>query len=281
MNDKTPAKRLEFVISPKGEIRSIFSPESDQILRDIAEKHGGEVVTRRASHVEPTEELRDEAFRWLHEKAYSKPVGEHHADIAAMRADWCRLFAGHWWADLTPVNGPVLGPYGTGDRDKALADEIEWLKANNIPVCEPCVRSAFPALPQTTLVECDGLGPIPMRITPDERRGESGGQPPADFDYAALEMRLMRLIGTGRVVKIDDCIIVDSAAGIEPRDLLHISRLPQDIGLMGRPFFFGAPPIQHISPLPPEKRKVRRAFLNGEQPVRERNNKQPLRRTRQ
>ena len=33
---------------------------------------------------------------------------------------------GFWWADLTPVNGPRLGPYQM--RSKAIAAEIAWLK---------------------------------------------------------------------------------------------------------------------------------------------------------
>ena len=33
---------------------------------------------------------------------------------------------GFWWADLTPVNGPRLGPYHM--RSKAIAAEIAWLK---------------------------------------------------------------------------------------------------------------------------------------------------------
>ena len=32
---------------------------------------------------------------------------------------------GFWWADLTPVNGPRLGPYQM--RSKAIAAEIAWL----------------------------------------------------------------------------------------------------------------------------------------------------------
>jgi hypothetical protein len=48
----------------------------------------GESQIRRASHVEPT-------------------------------AD------GHWTADLTPINGPMLGPYVT--RAEALTAETDWL----------------------------------------------------------------------------------------------------------------------------------------------------------
>ena len=33
---------------------------------------------------------------------------------------------GFWWADLTPVNGPRLGPYLM--RSKAIAAEIAWLR---------------------------------------------------------------------------------------------------------------------------------------------------------
>jgi hypothetical protein len=48
----------------------------------------GQVVIQRASHVEPDA-------------------------------------AGTWWADLTPLNGPRLGPFAY--RSQALAAETEWL----------------------------------------------------------------------------------------------------------------------------------------------------------
>ncbi len=32
---------------------------------------------------------------------------------------------GNWWADMGPVEGPVLGPYG--NRSEALGAEREWL----------------------------------------------------------------------------------------------------------------------------------------------------------
>lgn len=35
---------------------------------------------------------------------------------------------GRWWADLSPVAGPRLGPYGL--RSEALAAETAWLEAN-------------------------------------------------------------------------------------------------------------------------------------------------------
>lgn len=56
-------------------------------------KHGKN-TTQRASHVEPTDK--------------------------------------GWVADLSPVSGPVLGPFV--ERSKALVAEVNWLKNNNIPV---------------------------------------------------------------------------------------------------------------------------------------------------
>lgn len=35
---------------------------------------------------------------------------------------------GYWWADLSPVGGPKLGPYPPECREDALKDEVEWLK---------------------------------------------------------------------------------------------------------------------------------------------------------
>lgn len=54
----------------------------------------GTVTVRRASHVEPA------------------PDGE-------------------WAADLSPVKGPLLGPFTT--RKEALAAEVAWLKSNDVP----------------------------------------------------------------------------------------------------------------------------------------------------
>ena len=34
---------------------------------------------------------------------------------------------GYWWADMAPVDGPVLGPYAS--RSEALGAEREWLLA--------------------------------------------------------------------------------------------------------------------------------------------------------
>ena len=38
---------------------------------------------------------------------------------------------GYWWADMGPVDGPVLGPYGS--RTEALGAEREWLEGLDTP----------------------------------------------------------------------------------------------------------------------------------------------------
>ena len=46
--------------------------------------------------------------------------------------------AGQWWADLSPVAGPRLGPFDC--RSRALDAEREWLEANwltSAPTCQP------------------------------------------------------------------------------------------------------------------------------------------------
>jgi hypothetical protein len=38
---------------------------------------------------------------------------------------------GKWWADLSPVGGPTLGPFAR--RSEALAAEAGWLEAHWLP----------------------------------------------------------------------------------------------------------------------------------------------------
>ena len=35
---------------------------------------------------------------------------------------------GRWWADLSPIHGPALGPFR--HRSEALAAELNWLETN-------------------------------------------------------------------------------------------------------------------------------------------------------
>jgi len=42
-----------------------------------------------------------------------------------------------WWADLSPVNGPRLGPFPFACRDQALDAERHWLEAHWLLSPEP------------------------------------------------------------------------------------------------------------------------------------------------
>lgn len=139
----------EIIFGPRGDARAVYSPVTDGILRNL----GGEFSTRRASHVEPTEELSTAAVIWLRKYQLVKEPYISADTItpeltAALYKELLRqLPQGKWWADMTPLNpdapvldpiGPVLGPFD--DRDTALAAEVKWLKAHNIPICAPCSK---------------------------------------------------------------------------------------------------------------------------------------------
>jgi hypothetical protein len=38
---------------------------------------------------------------------------------------------GQWWADLSPVPGPRLGPFAR--RNAALTAEVDWLRDHHLP----------------------------------------------------------------------------------------------------------------------------------------------------
>lgn len=100
---------VHIVIPPQGGARALYSPQAHQLLSAI-----GTVQTRRASHVEPSGSLRPEAASWL------------------LQGGTTPLAEGAWWADLLPVDGPVLGPFET--RDAAVAAELVWLQDHQYPV---------------------------------------------------------------------------------------------------------------------------------------------------
>jgi hypothetical protein len=51
------------------------------------------------------------------------------------RASHVEPCSGGWKADMSPVDGPVLGPYVT--RAEALGHEVDWLLQHNIPQPKP------------------------------------------------------------------------------------------------------------------------------------------------
>jgi hypothetical protein len=57
------------------------------------------------------------------------PMGE----ATIRRASYCEPDErGDWWADLSPVDGPRLGPFPK--RSLALSAEVDWLRCNVLQV---------------------------------------------------------------------------------------------------------------------------------------------------
>ena len=80
------------IFDPEGGCRFIHSDLAAGIAREAL---SGRLTITRASHVEPTPE-------------------------------------GLWEADLSPVGGPVLGPFA--ERSAALKAEVRWLEDHDVPV---------------------------------------------------------------------------------------------------------------------------------------------------
>jgi hypothetical protein len=53
-------------------------------------------------------------------------------EVNIRRASHVEPKGSEWFADLSPVDGPILGPFAL--REKALQAEIDWLYSNKIPI---------------------------------------------------------------------------------------------------------------------------------------------------
>ena len=104
----TLCQTIKIVIPRSGVARALYSPAAQALLAPL-----GDIQIRRASRIEITDSLASTALRWLE---------EHNTGGIPPNV---------WWADLLPVNGPVLGPFNT--RDYALKEEIEWLQEHGFP----------------------------------------------------------------------------------------------------------------------------------------------------
>lgn len=98
---------FKIVIPPSGPPRAVYSPEAAELLRGL-----GKTTITRVSHVEPYSGLSSVAKAWLSDNPTTADKPNDY----------------DWFADLTPVNGPVLGPYT--DNKWALAAELAWLDVN-------------------------------------------------------------------------------------------------------------------------------------------------------
>ena len=134
----TPKKQAEILVTTTGEIRAIHSDAIMPVLENL-----GIVIMRRASHVEPASGIRDVARDWFQAfmlAASPEAVARYKALEGHKRITYHDGLISHidgreqWYADLTPVNGPVLGPFDS--KQLGLDAEVAWLRENGIPLAE-------------------------------------------------------------------------------------------------------------------------------------------------
>lgn len=73
-------------------------------------------------NVKPDGEM---TFVWADDLA--ELAGE--GDVTVTRVSNVEWGEGGWFADLAPVGGPRLGPFG-GSRQEAIAAEVDWLRSH-------------------------------------------------------------------------------------------------------------------------------------------------------
>jgi hypothetical protein len=89
---ETVRKKTKVSIGQDGTIRFIYDDKFKPFIRNNNDSERQPQPIKRASHVEPRED--------------------------------------GWYADLSPVGGPELGPFDL--RSDALAEEVKWLEENHI-----------------------------------------------------------------------------------------------------------------------------------------------------
>ena len=114
---------LVLVIDPLGEVKHLVG-EHDQVLSAL----GPVTDTWRNSRVDIWANVSDETKTKLA------------TDEALWPEEEPNYTSSHsWWADMTPVGGPLLGPYVY--YVEALIAEIHWLQDRNLPGLAKCQKS--------------------------------------------------------------------------------------------------------------------------------------------
>jgi len=119
---------VEIVIEGDGTVRHLVDANSERIGQAIA---GEKIDTRRASHVETWSSLTDDAKKLLLETRLVRlKNGVPHARVFGST----RIvdIQNYFWADLTPCNGPIQGPFV--NYEQAIGSEIKWLQSQNLPM---------------------------------------------------------------------------------------------------------------------------------------------------
>jgi hypothetical protein len=141
------AGSIEFVIDSQGNTRHILDEDNARAYEPL----GRIEDIYRSSHVETWQSL---SLHARHRILGNKEQRQWHSVPTA------------FWADLTPVGGPVLGPFAS--RKNALAAEVHELKALGLPL--PTVkktridgRHGGGAIPRGRYKESQSMKPNPFR----------------------------------------------------------------------------------------------------------------------
>jgi len=112
------------IITKTGQARGLLGPLVGKITKQL-----GQQTIRRASHVEVTDDLTENAKRVLYHDHVAGAGLPVHQFLS-------QLPTNAFWADMSPCHavGLVLGPFDT--REDALAAEEAWLIANGIPTAD-------------------------------------------------------------------------------------------------------------------------------------------------
>lgn len=103
------AESIRMIVGVDGSVRHIYSEEAMKLTERL-----GVPIVRRASHVEPWNELATMTQQRFLAKYPYYQVNES-----------------HWFADMLPSSGPILGPFVT--RQEALDAEVAWLHEQQLP----------------------------------------------------------------------------------------------------------------------------------------------------
>jgi len=120
-----PEQVVEVIVAPNGSSRHLV----EKAAEGVGESFGEPQETWRNSHVETWSSLPLRAKWWLVCKG--KLTWSFLFPFTADAKAEYRELATKWWADMTPIKGPVLGPYKT--QGEALAAEIKYLKDHDLP----------------------------------------------------------------------------------------------------------------------------------------------------
>jgi hypothetical protein len=109
----------DIFVGADGTVRFIHDDEMTKAMASA-----GHMSIQRASHVEPvTVPPGGQIY-----------IGRREGGLLYLSSPTREIVA--WGADMAPVGGPVLGPFGS--RELALEEERLWLLRNNLPACREC-----------------------------------------------------------------------------------------------------------------------------------------------